>query len=110
MNKRSELLEGNLFECMRMIIPEHRKLMKGMELMAKTKSDPIDTFDEYKQIEMMELLQEAIENGLEVSITLKAGRYQGRQIITGFPRANGQNLYVNNQRVPLEKVVEVNRV
>ncbi len=73
------------------------------------KAEPIEKFDEYRYIEMMEILQEAIENDLEVSVALKAGKLQPPQVIGGRPRVIGDKLFINSQRVPLEKIVDVTR-
>ena len=102
-------VDGNIFELYRIILPEHRDLMGRLEVMTATKVEPTEKFDEYNYIEMMEILQEAIDNDLEISVILKAGKLQPPQVMSGRPRVNGDKLFINSQRVLLEKIIGVTR-
>lgn len=109
MSKGNQLLNGNIFEAMRMVLPEHRELMGRSEGMAATKTEPMEKFDEYRYVEIMEVLQEALENDLEINVMLKAGKLQPPQVMSGRPFVNGDKLFINRQRVPLENIIAVTR-
>lgn len=109
MRRGSKLLNENIFESMRLVLPEHRDLMGRSEMMPVAKAEPAEKFDEYRYVGMMEILQEAIENGLEILVTLNSGKYQPAQVMVGQPQVRGERLFVNGQRVPMEKIIDVKR-
>ena len=73
------------------------------------KAEPIEKFDEYQYIEMMEILQETIENDLEISVSVKAGRYLAGQMIIGRVRVHGEQLFVDGQKLAVERILEIRR-
>lgn len=62
------IVDGNIFEAMRLVLPEHREAMKRAATEEKKRSQPV--VDEHAWSEMEYVLQEAMEQRLPVTVTL----------------------------------------
>lgn len=62
------IVDGNIFEGMRLILPEHRVVMHQQAMEAKKRKMP--TLDEDAWAEIEYVLQEAMEYRLPVAVTL----------------------------------------
>jgi hypothetical protein len=101
------LLDENIFESMRLILPEHRMLMKRIEREQMRQTQPVLSEDQYE--EMQCIIEEAIENKIQVRMTL-FGTYENKMIV-GYPYAENGRLKLNTEdgieTVPLDKLVFV---
>ncbi len=106
----SGLLDGNLFESMRLILPEHRVTQKSVERELSKQSKPVLSEDQYE--EMQTTIVEAIENGSLVKLTL-FGEY-GNKTIVGHPIAGNGRLRLcideGTESVPLDKLIGVESI
>lgn len=62
------IIDGNIFEGMRIILPEHREAMKRLEKEAKRKPRPV--LDEQKLEEMSRVLADAIQDSRPIKVTV----------------------------------------
>ena len=83
----TDILDGNIFEAMRMILPEHRILMDQLDHFAVPRKQPELTEDAWD--EMRYTISEAIEQRQRARITLFGQRED--TVIEGIPViANGR--------------------
>lgn len=64
----TDILNGNLYEVMRMVLPEHRQLMNQCDLLGAPRKQPELTDDAWDEIQY--ILSEAIEERQRVRIIL----------------------------------------
>jgi hypothetical protein len=80
--------EGNIFEAMRLVLPEHREKMTQFERESRKASPPVLAPD--KQYEMHCILETAIREGREIQITRFNPNENER--LTGIPYFKGGKL------------------
>lgn len=99
--------EGNIFEVMRLVLPEHRGAMATWKLQRSNQERPSLSDDEFEH--MWYMVTEAIENEFSVRVTL-FGEY-GNTVLVGKPQvANGRLLIRTEdgvERVVIERLVGV---
>lgn len=79
----SELLDGNLFEKMRIILPEHRHLMENYEKEKEISKREHPIISEHQYAEFSKTISEAVLSQSEIQITLyKKGE---NEYVTGVP-------------------------
>ncbi|WP_029420778.1 YolD-like family protein [Alicyclobacillus macrosporangiidus] len=62
------ITEGNIFEAMRLVLPEHRDLMERSERDLRKRVAPMLTEDQYNEIQFV--LSECLEEQRPVEVTL----------------------------------------
>lgn len=99
------LLDENIFESMRLILPEHRMMMKRIEREQVRQTQPVLSEDQYE--EMQYAIAEAIENGVQIQMTL-FGTYENKTIV-GRPYIENGRLKMHTESgieiVPLDKLI-----
>lgn len=94
------LRDGNIFEAMRLVLPEHRGMMAHRNQERRARKSPTLSQDETDQMRYM--LSEALENGSPVRLTL-FGVYDD-DVLEGIP------IYDGRLRIKTAKgIVEVDR-
>ncbi len=101
------ILGGNIFESMRIILPEHRATMKRFEHQQSKREKQNLSEDQIN--DMQYTISEAIENDQEVCVTL-FGEY-GNKTITGHPIVENGRLRLQTEdgleTVTLEKLLNI---
>jgi len=99
--------DGNIFESMRMALPEHRELMEQAKK-ARTKRKP-PQLSEDEISEMQYVLSEAMEAGKQVRITIFEPNHDSS--LAGIPMILGGSLRIQTETgiypVILSKVVRL---
>jgi hypothetical protein len=85
--------EGNIFEAMRLVLPEHRAKMNDFEREMHKAHPPTLAVD--KQNDMHYVLEAAIANGRKVQVTLYGP--DENCIVTGVPSIKGGKLFLTNR-------------
>lgn len=85
--------EGNIFEAMRLVLPEHRAKMNDFEREMHQAVRPMLAAD--KQNDMHYVLEAAIANGRKVQVTLYGP--DENCILTGVPSTKGGKLFLTNR-------------
>lgn len=95
-----KLNEGNIFEAMRLVLPEHRAVMRFVSRQNSKRTRPVLTQDQLD--EMQYTVSEALDQGSRVSISL----YHPYEdiVLQGALIANGRTLLIDCG----DEVVEVN--
>lgn len=95
-----KLDEGNIFEALRLVLPEHRSVMSFVKNQRSKRTRPI--LSEDKLDELQYTLQEAMDTGSKVSLTL----YHPYEdvILQGTLSANGRTILISTG----QQVIEVN--
>lgn len=88
-----KITDGNLFAAMRLVLPEHRALMKQREKEAAKQNFPALAEDEREEMEY--ILEEALIRGEKVQVTLFAP--YGNLILEGIPRMKRDQLYIQTE-------------
>lgn len=102
------LLDGNLYESMRLILPQHRQKMEEYERdinMAKRQQPLIS---EHQYAEFSQTISDAILNQSEIEVTLF--KKSGDEVITGIPymdRGLCIQTDIGKERIPTERVTNV---
>ncbi len=78
--------EGNIFEAMRLVLPEHRGAMSEWKRQRSKREPPVLSEDEIQ--DMQYILKEALENGSKVRLKL-FGEYSDA-VIEGVPFYDGR--------------------
>jgi len=103
------VLDGNIFEGMRIILPEHKDKMSKIEHESKKKK-PSLTEDE--MAEMQYTLSEALQQELAVRILIHGP--DGSKIIEGIPFMKGTKLLIEtetgNKELTVKHIVKVDLV
>jgi hypothetical protein len=101
------LLDGNIFEIMRLILPEHRMLTKKIEREQMLQTQPVLSEDQLA--EMQHIIGEAIENGSQVRMTL-FGTYENKTVV-GHPVVENGRLKMRSvdgiEMIPMDKLLGV---
>lgn len=105
------ITDGNLFEGMRFILPEHRHLMEERQAEEKRRRPP--ELSEDTLAEMQYVLQEAIEQQQAIRMTLFTPK--GDEVYAGIPQWQEERLWLqtaDGQRLhlPLQRVLRVERI
>lgn len=99
--------EGNIFEAMRLVLPEHRGVMKGWQSERSMRNAPTLSDDEIQ--EMQYVISEAVENGSRIRLTL-FGSF-GDAVVEGIPVYDGRLKMVTDcedvQSVDLRRLIKV---
>lgn len=99
------LLDENIFESLRLVLPEHRMMMKKIESEQVRQTRTALSEDQHE--EMQYIIGEAIENRLQVRMTL-FGIYENK-IIIGHPYIGNGRLKMRSEdgieTIPLDKLV-----
>lgn len=99
--------EGNIFEAMRLVLPEHRGAMKRWNQQRNIQKCPTLSNDEFEQ--MWFTVTEAIDTGRDVRITL-FGEY-GNTVWEGKPKAENGQLIIRTsegvKRVITERLLKI---
>jgi len=82
--------EGNIFEAMRLVLPEHRAVMNLVTKEMSKRERPALTEDEY--VQMQYVLAEALE--LERCVRVQLFRPYEDKVIMGVPSLKGNKLYL----------------
>lgn len=101
------ITDGNLFEAMRLVLPEHRDLMRQMEREGRKRKQPILSEDEWGEIEYG--LKQALHQKSKIRIRL-FDPYED-EIWEGVPIIKGNRVFLNMKNgmyeVPLQRVVKI---
>ncbi|GIM47707.1 hypothetical protein DNHGIG_32560 [Collibacillus ludicampi] len=105
------IIDGNIFESMRIILPEHRATMRRLEKEAKGQPRPV--LDEQKIEEMSRVLTDAIQDSRPVKVTM----YNpfGHELVVMVPEKidsyaktlTGKDLDGNVRYIPLTDLIDV---
>lgn len=98
--------EGNIFEAMRLVLPEHRGIMKEWQRQRGARKPPVLSEDEVEQ--MRYILSEAIEECSRIRVTLF--RTHGDTVLEGVPIFEGQLRIATGlgvQSVDVERMIKV---
>lgn len=101
--------EGNLFEAMRLVLPEHRSVMKGWQRERSEREPPVLSEDETEQ--MQYILSDAVENRSRVRVTLFGAN--GDTVVEGVLIYNGRLRIATEQgaqRVDVGRLIAVETV
>lgn len=102
--------DGNLFEGMRIVLPEHRELMEKMEKEQSKRKPPVLSEDNLR--EMHYILSEAIESGAPIRITLFHSEKD--VVIAGVPVLSNGGICLQTEagirQVPLKQAVKIERL
>lgn len=98
--------DGNIFEAMRLVLPEHRAVMKGWQRERSVRKTPMLSEDEMENMQFT--LSEAIENYARVRLTLFGAH--GDTILEGVPVYDGRLRIVSTEGVQLVDVRRLIRV
>lgn len=92
--------EGNIFESMRLVLPEHREMMERMKQQMHVHKAPSLSEDEMQ--EMQYAIDEAIHGEKTIRVTT-FGPF-GDQACEGVPKIKGARLYLSNSEgvMPLD--------
>ena len=100
------IVSGNLFEAMRLVLPEHRTMMAEREKAEQRKKQPM--LSEDQKAEMHYRLTEALVNRQAIRVTLYAP--YGEESYTGMPVLKG-SLYLRTEkgmmRLDLQRMIEI---
>lgn len=101
------ITDGNIFEAMRLVLPEHRELMEQAKRKSNQVEKPILSEDEL--IEIHYSLSEAIENQTEVEVTIY--HENSCQVLRGIPQVSNEVLHLNTPtgvtKVPFELLLKL---
>lgn len=101
--------EGNLFEAMRLVLPEHRTMMQQWQSERSLRNPPTLSEDEFQQ--MQYTWSEAIQNRSRVRVTLFGAK--GDTVVEGVPMYHGRLRMATEegvQSVAVERLVAVELV
>ncbi|KPV43165.1 YolD-like family protein [Alicyclobacillus ferrooxydans] len=101
--------EGNIFEAMRLVLPEHRGVMSDWNRQRSASKPTALTEDEMEQIQYV--LSEAVENRAKVRVTL-FGDY-GDMVLEGVPVYDGRLRIVTDggiQSVDVDRLIKAEMV
>ena len=105
-----DIIDGNIFEGMRMILPEHRLIMAEIEELNAPRKQPELTNDVWD--EMQYLINEAIEHHQRVRIMLFGKRKN--TVIEGIPAIICDRLVLNTgegmRAVAMDQVMKIEKV
>jgi hypothetical protein len=105
------IIDGNIFEGMRIILPEHRDAMKRLETEAKRQPRPV--LDEQKLEEMSRVLADAIQDQRPITVTLYKpfGQYRveivPEKIDPYTKKLMGRDKEGNMRNIPLTDLIDV---
>jgi hypothetical protein len=105
------IIDGNIFEGMRIILPEHREAMRRLELEAKRQPRPV--LDEQKIEEMSRVLADAIQDQRPITVTLYKpfGQYRveivPEKIDPYSKQLKGLDREGNIRSIPLTDLIDV---
>lgn len=85
--------EGNIFESMRLVLPEHREMMERMKRQMQIHKAPNSTDDELQ--EMQYTLQEALEMKQQIRVTVY--NLIENRVYEGTPTVKGNILYLSDE-------------
>ncbi|MDB5085101.1 MAG: YolD [Bacilli bacterium] len=101
------IIDGNIFEAMRLVLPEHRELMDRMKRESGKKEQPLLAQDELE--EMQYLLSEALEGQVPLRATLF--HPYGHQIVTGIPFVSAGQLFLQTadgkRSIPFDQLIRL---
>lgn len=101
------IADGNIFEAMRLVLPEHRELMERSERDLRKRPAPILTEDQYDEIQFV--LSACLEERRVVEITL-FDPYDD-DVWCGTPMIKNGKLFLQRGNelwpVPMDRVVKV---
>lgn len=95
--------EGNIFEAMRLVLPEHRAVMKKWQSERSLRNPPTLSDDEFQ--EMQYTITEAVENGSRIRLTLFGA--SGDAVVEGIPVYDGRLKMVTDRGA---QVVDIRRL
>lgn len=102
--------DDNIFEAMRLIIPEHREAMERIDRDAKRRKRPEladDAIDEMQQV-----LAEALKDGARIQVTVF--NEWADKVYEGIPEMRGNALYIvdgdERRRMEIADVVRIEKV
>jgi C4-type Zn-finger protein len=105
------IIDGNIFEGMRIILPEHREAMKRIESEAKRQPRPV--LDEQKIEEMARVLADAIQDQRPITVIVYRPFGPDRVVIVPekiepySKRLKGADREGNVRIVPLTDLIDV---
>ena len=104
------LSEGNIFEAMRLVLPEHRELMSDIEKMHQRTKRP--TLAEDVMIEFEYLWKEAWHHQLPLSIVLFDPMRE--RVVSGIPLTSQNPLRLRTEHgcimIQQEDILRINRL
>ncbi|WP_258112171.1 YolD-like family protein [Alicyclobacillus sp. SP_1] len=95
--------EGNIFEAMRLVLPEHRRIMESWQCARSERIPPVLSEDELEQ--MQYTLSDALQTGSRVRLTMF--HEYGDAVLEGVPMHDGRLKIVTDDGV---RVVDVGRL
>ncbi|GAX89878.1 YolD-like family protein [Effusibacillus lacus] len=101
------IIDGNIFEAMRLVLPEHRELMERSKQESKKRKQPILSEDEWSQ--MGYILGESMQHKHKIRITL----FDPHEDVVweGTPLIKDGKLHLQTydgiRQVPLKRVVKI---
>jgi hypothetical protein len=105
-----KITDGNIFEAMRLVLPEHRELMRQSEQERTKRKQPILSEDEWT--EMGYILGEALQYQYKIRVTI----FDPTQNVVreGVPVIKNGELRLQTDegiyRVPMKKVVKIETI
>ncbi|WP_018130369.1 YolD-like family protein [Effusibacillus pohliae] len=104
------IVDGNIFEAMRLVLPEHRELMKRFKQESNKRTPPILPEDAWNELEYV--LVEALRQGRTIRVTL----FDPDEDVVweGIPMLKDRQLHLRTadgiRRVPVQKVVKIEAI
>ena len=107
----SELLDGNLYEKMRIILPQHRSLMERYEYELNTSKRRCPIISEHQYAEFSKMIAEAVLNQQRVKIALYGK--EKNECVVGIPVISGSFEILNDEgrrAIQADRVIDVSIV
>jgi hypothetical protein len=104
------IVDGNIFEAMRLVLPEHRELMKRFKQQSNQRKLPLLSDDARDEMEYV--LAEALRQGRTIRVTL----FDPDEDVVweGIPVLKDRQLHLQTadgiRRVPVQKVVKIEAI
>lgn len=104
------IIDGNIFEAMRLVLPEHRELMEQSKRELQKRKQPLLSEDELSEMEC--ILRDSLEHGCKIRVTL-FDPLENR-VQEGVPITANDNLRLQTAdgiyEIPLKKVVKIDAI
>ncbi|MFD2171110.1 YolD-like family protein [Tumebacillus lipolyticus] len=101
------IVDGNIFEAMRLVLPEHREVMKREAVAARRRKMPVVSEDAWSEMEYV--LQEALEYQLPVAVSLFHPLED--RVLIGVPSTRNGGLFLQTaegvDRIEMSKVLNI---
>lgn len=101
------IADGNLFESMRLMLPEHRDVMTRLKREQQIKKKPILSQQKWEDIGYV--ISDAIEH--QTSVCIQLFNSFEDEFLEGIPEARDGVLYLNingdRKKVPFDRLIDV---